>query len=208
MCHLSIKRHQTNKLVFLLGLISSAILIYSCSTKSNQINGPQPETYLIPENFEGRFRIIYGETCGYEPKIEKGRRILEIPNSRLLVIKPKFVEGITDYEFFFVDNKGRRTKIVELDSIEQRVTIRPAIILNMMNGTTAVMTGPMPDGTSSSESPLAIHYTDFTVFNKDTTVLDVMSELRAELKMAVLKIPTLDDMMHDLVEDCRKKNGR
>ena len=34
------------------------------------------ETVLIPDNFEGEFRIIYGEKCGKIPKIENGRRIL------------------------------------------------------------------------------------------------------------------------------------
>ena len=201
-------RQPTNRLTFLSGLIGLTILVYACSTsKTGQTSGPQPETYLIPDNFEGRFRVIYGETCGVDPKIENGRRVLEIPDSRLLIIKPKFIEGKTDYKFFFVDNKGRRTKIVELGSIEQRLTIRPGIILNMKHGTTAVTVGPMPDGTSSTESPLAIHFTDFTVFNKDTTVLDEMSELRAEF-MAFKKNQSLNQLMNDQVEDCRKKNGR
>jgi hypothetical protein len=101
------KRQLTNRLTFPCGLIGLTILIYACSpSKSDQTSGPQPETYLIPENFEGRFRIVYGETCGLEPKIQNGRRILEIPDSRLLIIKPEFKEGKTDYEFFFVDDKG------------------------------------------------------------------------------------------------------
>jgi hypothetical protein len=200
-------RQPTNRLTFLGGLIGLIISICACSTSnSRETSGPQPETYLIPENFEGRFRVIYGETCGVDPKIENGRRVLEIPDSRLLIIKPKFIEGKTDYKFFFVDNNGSRTEIVELDSIEQRLTIRPGIMLNMKHGTTAVMVGPMPDGTSSTESPLAIHFTDFTVFNKDTIVLDEMSELRAEL-MAFKKHQSLNQLMNDQVEDCRKKTG-
>jgi hypothetical protein len=67
------------------------------------------------------------------------------------------------------------------------------------------MTGAMPDGTHSSESPLAIHFTEFTVFNKDTTLLDEISELRAEL-MAVRKSQSLNQLMNDRVKDCRRKN--
>jgi hypothetical protein len=201
-------RQLTNRLTFPSGLIGLTILICACSTsKSGQTSGPQPETYLIPENFEGRFRIIYGETCGIDPKTKNGRIILEIPDTRLLIIKPKFIEGKTDYKFFFVDNKGGLRKITELENNEQRLTIRPGVILNMKHGTSAVTVGAMPDGTYSSESPLAIHFTEFTVFNKDTTLLDEISELRAEL-MAFKKHQSMNQLMNDQVEDCRKKNGR
>jgi hypothetical protein len=47
-----------------------------------------PETFLIPKDFQGKIRVIYGEKCGIDPPEENGRRVLKIPNSGLLIIKP------------------------------------------------------------------------------------------------------------------------
>ncbi len=79
-----------------------------------------------------------------------------------------------------------------------------------MNSLWGKEVGLMPDSTLSTESPLAIHYTEFTVFNKDTTLLDTISELKAELERvkALEAGMKTEPTMRDLVEDCRKKNGR
>ena len=169
----------------------------------SKTSGLQPETYVIPENFEGKFRIIYGETCGVEPKNEKGRRILEIPNNGHLIIKPKFKRGDTDKNFFFVDSNGKRKQIVELDNLQQRLITRPGVI---MNSAFNVQPGIMPDNSFSTESPLSILYTEFTVFNKDTIFINQRMELEA--KLLAIKAGKKSSLMDDLVEDCRKKNGR
>ena len=44
-----------------------------------------PETFLIPSTLEKRFRVIYDEKCGVEPKYENGRRIIVIPYNGVLM---------------------------------------------------------------------------------------------------------------------------
>lgn len=124
-----------------------------------------PETYLIPQDFHGKFRVIYGEQCGIEPKEEDGRRVLEIPSNGILIIKPKFEAGTVDHEYYLVDKNGHKTKVPMLFDYNDSKKIKFGVFLD---GTGSIA-GQIPDGTSSSESPLAIHISDFYVLNGDTT---------------------------------------
>lgn len=181
---------------FPLTLILAVVAIYSLSFLKSYLTRPAKETYLIPSTFEGRFRIIYREECGTNPKVENGRRILEIPDNGLLIIQPDFQSGTIDNEYYLVDNKDNRIRMNELWSYEQRKTMTPGVLL----GGSGAMGGSMPDGSSSTESPLAIHFTDFTVFNKDTATIDQRSQFKLEQKFDSLTTAT--------VEECRKKNVR
>ena len=78
---------------------------------------------------------------------------------------------------------------------KQRTTESPGVLL----GGSGSMGGAMPDGGSSSEPPLAIHFTDFTVFNKDTTSRDDREEFKFQQRF--------DSLTNALVDECRKKNG-
>jgi energy-coupling factor transporter transmembrane protein EcfT len=123
-----------------------------------------PETYLIPKDFNGKFRVIYGEQCGIEPKEENGRRVLEIPDNGILIIKPEFEAGTVDHEYYSVDKNGHRVKLTMLyDFIDSKG--KSGVYLS----STGSIGGPMPDGGSSSESPLAIEFGDFYVLNGDKT---------------------------------------
>lgn len=183
-------------ILFPVTLVGSVILIYSLSMLKSYWTRPEPETYLIKETFNGKFRVVYGEECGLEPKIENGRRILEIPDNGLVLIKPEFKAGVVDNEYYLVDSKGNRNKINELWNYDQRKTLTPGVLLRSSGS----FSGQMPDGSSSSESPLAIHFTDFTVFNKDTTSVDDRTQYKIDQKF--------DSLTSAVVEACRKKNGR
>jgi len=65
---------------------------------SSCIQTTQPESFFFEKN--KRFIVIYGEECGIEPEIIKGRRILNIPSDGILIIKPNFEDGPIDYRFF------------------------------------------------------------------------------------------------------------
>jgi hypothetical protein len=182
-------------LSFPLTLIIVVIGIYLFSFASSYLTRPEKETYLIPNDFEGKFRVIYGEKCGINPPFENDRRVLNIPDNGILIIQPKFEAGIIDHEYFLVDKKGNRKKINMLWDYKQRTTESPGVLL----GGSGSMGGAMPDGGSSSESPLAIHFTDFTVFNKDTTSSDEREEFKFQQRF--------DSLTNALVDECRKKNG-
>jgi hypothetical protein len=84
-------------------IVAGASLYWHFSSKT------VAETYIIPSDFQGRFRVVYGEPCGVQPAVEDGRRVLEIPASGILIIAPEFEAGIIDHKYFFVDESGKRT---------------------------------------------------------------------------------------------------
>lgn len=186
----------------ILGLLSfpltSILLVigmYLFSFVSSYLTRPEKETYLIPNDFEGEFRVVYGEKCGINPPFENDRRVLNIPDNGILIIQPRFEAGTIDHEYFLVDKKGNRKKINVLWDYKQRTAELPGVLL----GGSGNMGGAMPDGGSSSDSSLTIHFTDFTVFNKDTTIRDEREELKFQQRF--------DSLTTTLVNECRKKSG-
>ena len=83
----------------------------------------------------------------------------------------------------------------ELWDNEHRKTMTPGVLL----GGSGAIGGSMPDGSSSTESLTAVHFTDFTVFNKDTTMIDQRTQFKFEQKF--------DSLTTAMVEECRKKKG-
>lgn len=173
-------------------LVGTVFGMYSLSFASSYLNRPEKETYLIPEDFKGDFRIVYGEKCGLSPSLEEGRRILEIPANGVLIIQPEFEAGIIDNEYYLVDRDGNRTKLNSSLGDEDRKSLTPRITM----GGSGSFGGSMPDGSFSSESDLAIDFIDFTVFNKDTTTLDERQNFILHQKF--------DSLTQVLVDACRQ----
>jgi hypothetical protein len=169
-------------------LMATVIGMYFLSFAWSYLNRPEKETYLIPADFKGEFRIVYGEKCGVTPRSGEGRRILEVPLNGVLIIQPEFQAGIIDNEYYLVDGTGKRTR---LDSSYGNEDGTPRIVM----GGSGSFGGPMPDGSFSTESDLAIEYTDFTVFDKDSTTRDERETFRAHQKF--------DSLTNALVDSCR-----
>jgi len=182
-----------NLLAFPLTIIISVIAIFIVSYLGSYLNRPAKETYLIPSNFEGHFRVIYGEKCGINPIFENGRRVLQIPDNGILIIQPKFESGTIDHEYYLVDKNGKRRKANTVLDFKQQTTKYPQIELRGSGS----LGGAMPDGGLSSESPLAIHFTDFNVYNKDIIVQDEKIEYKLQQQF--------DSLTNDLVNKCRQK---
>jgi hypothetical protein len=69
-----------------------------------------PETFLIPETFQGKIIIYYNEPCGQEqPKTDSGY-IYNIPANGIVILKRPIETGIIDQRYFIVDSKGRKEK--------------------------------------------------------------------------------------------------
>ena len=147
------------------------------------------ETVLIPDGFVGEFRIGYGEKCGLNPKMERGRRVLEIPQNGLLIIQPEFEEGIIDRQYYILDSDFNRAKINQLVNYEERKIRAPGVLA----GSSGSLGGVMPP---AGESPSAIHFTDFTMFNADTTTIDERARYKLHQRF--------DSITTELVKTCRK----
>lgn len=169
-------------------LILSVIGIYGLSFIGSYLSKPEPETFLIPTNFEGSFKVIYGEECGLNPPIENGRIILQIPANGILIVQPEFEGGIIDHEYYFIDNDGKRTNIEQYENYSDGTKNIPGVRL----GGSGSIGGAMPNGGSSSESPLAIHFTDFQVYQDTIDRYDFKEERK------------FDSLTTALVEECRK----
>lgn len=174
---------------FPLTIVITVIVIYAISFVSSYLTRPEPETFLIPDDFEGKIRIVYGEKCGIDPPNENGRRVLEIPDNGVLILQPEFEAGIIDHEYYFVDSNGNRERIYpNYDTKEKSKSVRL--------GGSGSMSGAMPDGSSSSESPLAIHFTDLHVNNDNSKKL-TDSEY-------ALRERQIDSLTAAMVDECRK----
>ena len=145
-----------------------------------------PVTFLIPSDYEGQFCIVYGEKCGINPPCENGRLVFKIPHTGVLIVQPKFEAGIVNNEYYLLDENDNRKKINELYFYKDRSKKMPAVLL----GSSGSIGGAMPDGSFSSESPLAITYTEFTLYNKDSTLADIHKT---------------EQLIDSLVNQCRRK---
>jgi len=149
----------------ILGLISIpltavlAILTLSLTQfAGNYYNRPEAETYLIPNDFKGEFRVVYGEKNGQNPPMENGRRLLKVPANGVLVIQPEFKDGKVDQQFFLVDRKGKRTAISTIVQYKDRLKMAPGVLYWGVGGT-------IPNGKDPKASAF---YTDFTLYRKDS----------------------------------------
>lgn len=196
-----VKRLKTTKrfaslLLIPVVAVSTVALLIGLSMATSYFNRPEKELYLIPIGFKGRFRVIYGQECGISPLYEQGRRVLQIPDDGILIIKPTFKAGLIDNQYYLVNKSGRRQRARELLGYREAKTKTPGILLSR----TGSLGGPMPDGSSSSESPLAIHYSDFEVFTKDTAVISDQVASRQE--------QTFDSLMTAKVDACRNMHPK
>ena len=182
----------TGLISFPLTLIGSVIFIYCASTIWSVLTRHATEVFIIPQNFKGKFRIVYNQKCGLDSRIENGKRIFDVPNNGILLIKSEFKTGIVDHEYYLQDSSGNKTQINELLTYDRSKPIAHAVL----QGSAGTIGGKMPDGSLSTESPLAIHFTDFFVVNNDTTFVN-------EAKQAKIN-KSLDSLTTILVEDCRK----
>ena len=169
-------------------LLLSIIGIYGLSFIGSYLSKPEPKTFLIPTNFEGSFKVIYGEECGLNPPIENGRIILQIPANGILIVQPEFEGGIIDHKYYFIDNDGKRTKIEQYENYTDGTKNIPGVRL----GGSGSIGGAMPNGGTSSESPLAIHFTNFQVYQDTIDKYDFEGERK------------FDSLTTALVEECRK----
>lgn len=191
---LKISKFFAHFLYFPFTLVITTVSIFFTSIIFSSFYGTQKETYLIPDNFKGNFRVIYGEACGITPSAENDRRVLIIPNNGILIIKPKFEAGGINHEYYFTDKGGGRKKINEISNKTDITSKSPGVSF-IGSGN---IPGEMPNGSFSSESPEAIYYSEFTLFNKSENLIHDRKKYSNFEKLNSLTI--------DLVKKCRKEN--
>src|ERR1700710_258694 len=92
-----------NRMNIFINLVVAMQLLISCR------HDPEPEDYLIPENFTGRVTVIFNQKEGMPIKYENGRRVYEIPANGILLTQFKAEYGIINHHYFYFDSTGKKT---------------------------------------------------------------------------------------------------
>ncbi len=151
-------------------------------------NAPTERTFLIPSNYQGTLRIIYGEKCGVQPKEENGREIVEFQKNGLAILNTENDFKIKN-EFYLADDKGKRTKVNEISAFEDRITRMPAILAGGETVSTSVVNYENSKSTLSGGADCV----DYYLYNTNTTKIE-----EAHLS------ERLDSLTNSVVNACRE----
>lgn len=122
---------------------------------------------VVTKDFSGQVRIIYGEKNGIVPETKEGRMFFEVPDNGILIVQPHITSGLTDIEYYMLDNKGVKRKISAMKSADDKTVSRPAGFF---------------EGTMSSEAESGAHvsldyiYTAFYILGNDSAKIQTYQE--------------------------------
>jgi len=179
-------------LISVMLLLGAVILLMGINFALAYFNGPAKETYLIPADFAGEFRVVYGEPCGLNPPLENGRRLLQVPPNGLLILQYPSKSGFLDTEYYWVDEHGARSKAKELlEPLDSRTS--HAGVRHTSTGSTS---GPIQVGAPATSASQDIEFSDYTVFPRNQRATDE--------KMVNKREQQLDSLVVARVTECRR----
>jgi hypothetical protein len=74
-----------------------------------------PETYLIPDGFQGKITIVYEQKNGRSEEFEGNRRLYRVDSNGILITKFKSEDGTLNEEYYYIKSDGSRQR-VNIDS--------------------------------------------------------------------------------------------
>lgn len=152
----------------------------------NIYNYSTPKTILIPENFDGKLRIVYEEKCGIKYSREDGIKTLIFPENGILILNEKFDRHI-NFNYYLIDKLGKKTKIPQIFNFNNRIQKRPSVL----KGSSGTI-GGMIEANSTNQEKKGITFSDFYVFNKDTLIRNDYKNQRK-----------FDSLTTNIVNECR-----
>ncbi len=150
-------------------------------------NYSTPKTILIPENFDGDLRIVYEEKCGSNYKEIDGIKTLTFPQNGILVLNEDFDRHV-NFKYYLVDKLGNRTEIPQILDFDDRIKKRRCVLVRG-----AGTIGETVEFNSTNEEK-AITFSDFYVYNKDTTDTN---DFKTEQKF--------DSLTRKIVNECKQR---
>lgn len=121
-------------------------------------NYTTPKTFLIPANYQGALRIVYEQKCGTSYKSENGRRVLTFPDNGILILNEKFDGGVNN-KYYLFDKNDARIMVREYFGVQKAIKKTPCILIG-------------GGGTLGAGGADEIKFSDFYLYNKDTTLKD------------------------------------
>jgi hypothetical protein len=150
-------------------------------------NFSTPKTILIPKEFEGNLRIVYKEKCGINYEKKDDTKILTFPKNGILILNEEFDRHI-NYNYYLIDELGKRTQIAQVLDFKDRIQKRPCILIG---GSGTI--GQAIEANSANLEQKGITFSDFYVYNKDTIS---MNDYKSQIKF--------DSLTTAIVNQCRQ----
>ena len=141
-------QQNMTKYYIVLGFLITVVLFYSCRKDA------EPETFLIPNNYEGAIVLLFDQNDGLDEEYSEGRRIYRVEQNGLLKTQfSKTKHGRLDQDYYYIDSLGVRTQVLEVFDFG-----------NSNPGTNYVMNGIYGMFTNNEDSTLNIYPIDYSMF--------------------------------------------
>ncbi len=92
----------------------------------HQIQKKDAVAVVVPLDFSGQVRIVYGEKNGIVPETKDDRMILNVPANGILIVKPSIKSGLTDVEYYYQNANEAKVKITAMKAADDKTVSRPA----------------------------------------------------------------------------------
>lgn len=142
-----------------------------------------PETYVIPANINGAFRVVYAEPCGTSLAEENGRLTYVIPSNGILVCSNAASSGWDDSEYYLLDSSGNKLR-VDGGVIGQAPKTYP-VIVSTGSGTMSLDTSFLDEKSLRQND---IHFSDFLVVRDSSNLFDLWVDADPELSKATVAV--------------------
>lgn len=156
-------------------------------------NRTTPITFIIPNNFEGKFVIGHKERCGKELEYENGRILIYVPQNGVVILKEEIEIGYHDYAYYFLDKNGNKKKIKEYKDKYSNIESKKEPGALFFGTGTRKISQYFQD--TSKVNNKEIEFLSFFVFNRDSL---------AHLKKDIL----FDSVFIDDIYKCRKQHNK
>jgi len=130
-----------------------------------------PKIFLIPENYNGKLRVVYEEKCGQGLIIEDGSEVFRFPENGILILSDKF-NGRINHKYYFVDTKGNRKEIPQANFDGKDLKFPNTSIL----GSGTMTNAEIKIGVVSNDDNDNISYSDFYVNQNKVENYDYKAE--------------------------------
>ncbi|MEM9340211.1 MAG: hypothetical protein AAGA66_15865 [Bacteroidota bacterium] len=74
--------------------------------------------FLINQGYEGEVIIVYDHPEGVTTPEEKKKKVYKIPKSGVYKAQSKATYGLLDNEYYYINERGDRTQILEAHGVE------------------------------------------------------------------------------------------
>ena len=95
-------------------VLTTVFLTFGILHLKDYWNRPEPELFLIPGGYRGEVYIVFNKEKGEPAQYEGKRRVFRIPGNGILFTQFRQESGLSDQEYYYMGDNGRRKKLGQL----------------------------------------------------------------------------------------------